>query len=152
MCGPLQLRWIGADNLEIQLERFLRAANNNGITVAHAAKRAEGSDEKLNLQMAWLARVLQIAESIPVRIYSEKALRLALPRLRALMAEPEEARHVPRILMECGVKFVVVEGLSGAKIDGVCTGKNGTPIIGMSLRFDRIDNFWFVLADVERSA
>src|ERR1700757_1847483 len=61
------------------------------------------------------------------------------------MIEPEEVRHVPRILIECGVKFVVVEGLSGAKIDGVCVWQEGRPIIGMSVRFDRIDNFWFVL-------
>jgi len=61
------------------------------------------------------------------------------------MSDPEEARHVPRILMDCGVRYVIVEGLAGAKIDGVCTWQEGRPIIGMSLRYDRIDNFWFVL-------
>ncbi len=54
---------------------------------------------------------------------------------------------MPRLLSECGVRFVIVQALPGAKIDGVCFWiKNGTaPVIGMSLRFDRIDNFWFVL-------
>ena len=49
-----------------------------------------------------------------------KRLGSALGRLRRLTLDPEEARHVPRILMECGIRFIVVESLPGAKIDGVC--------------------------------
>jgi len=41
---------------------------------------------------------------------------------------------------------VIVEGLPGSQIDGVCFWlDSASPVIGMSLRFDRIDNFWFVL-------
>jgi HTH-type transcriptional regulator/antitoxin HigA len=53
---------------------------------------------------------------------------------------------VPRILGECGIRYVIVESLSSAKIDGACFWLNDSaPVIGMSMRFDRIDNFWFVL-------
>jgi len=142
----IKRNWIGADNLEIQLARFFKVANTNEIPhIAHAAKKTDSGSDVSPLQHAWLCRVLQIAGQMPKTAYSEGALRKALPRLRALMAEPVETRHVPRILMECGVKYVIVEGLSGGKIDGVCTWHEGRPIIGMSLRFDRIDNFWFVL-------
>lgn len=62
------------------------------------------------------------------------------------MGEPEEVRHVPKILSDVGVRFIIVEGLASAKIDGVCTWLDkGSPVIGMSMRYDRIDNFWFVL-------
>jgi HTH-type transcriptional regulator/antitoxin HigA len=48
--------------------------------------------------------------------------------------------------MECGVRFIIVESLPNAKIDGVCFWlNNNAPVIGMSLRFDRVDNFWFVV-------
>ena len=48
--------------------------------------------------------------------------------------------------MECGVRFVVVEPLTQSKIDGVCFWLDSrSPVIGLSMRFDRIDNFWFVL-------
>jgi HTH-type transcriptional regulator/antitoxin HigA len=47
--------------------------------------------------------------------------------------------------MESGVRLVFVEGLPGGKIDGICFWLGGSPVIGMSLRYDRIDNFWFVL-------
>jgi HTH-type transcriptional regulator / antitoxin HigA len=65
-----------------------------------------------------------------------------MPRL---MVDPEEVRHVPRILAECGVRFLIVETLPKANIDGVCFWLEGSPVVGMTCRFDRIDNFWFVL-------
>jgi len=66
--------------------------------------------------------------------------------LSALRDSPDSTRKVPRILAECGIRFVIVESLPAAKIDGVCFWLNDTsPVIGMTIRFDRIDNFWFVL-------
>ena len=93
-------------------------------------------------------RVKQIAEKMPVAAYSESALRAALPKLRAFLLSPEEIRHVPKILAECGVRFVIVEHVPSSRIDGVCfwlDRKTQSPVIGMSLRLKRIDNFWFVL-------
>jgi HTH-type transcriptional regulator/antitoxin HigA len=67
-------------------------------------------------------------------------------KLRPLTISPEGVGKVPRILTECGIRFVLVESLAHAKIDGACFWLNDrAPVIGMSLRFDRIDNFWFVL-------
>jgi HTH-type transcriptional regulator / antitoxin HigA len=55
-------------------------------------------------------------------------------------------RHVPRLLTEAGVRFILVEKLPNAKIDGVCFWLDKVhPVIGMSIQHDRIDNFWFVL-------
>ena len=88
----------------------------------------------------------QIASEMLVPPYSPVALKKALHRLSALLSAPEEARMVPRILAEIGIRFVIVESISSAKIDGVCFWLDDrSPIVGMSLRFDRIDNFWFVL-------
>jgi HTH-type transcriptional regulator/antitoxin HigA len=113
---------------------------------AHAAYKGK-SDSELSLaaQWAWFHRTRQIATSISVPSYSEKALREAVGQLKTLLLEPEEARHVPKILTECGVRFVIVEKPPHADIDGVCFWIAGQPVIGMSLRRDKIDNFWFVL-------
>jgi HTH-type transcriptional regulator/antitoxin HigA len=63
-----------------------------------------------------------------------------------MMTKPEDSRHIPRFLAECGVRFVLVENLPQSKIDGVCFWLDDrTPVIGMSTRYDRIDNFWFVI-------
>lgn len=116
---------------------------------AHAAKRAGYPSDIGGAQLAWLFRVRQIAEAMKVRPYSERTLRDALPRLQALRNSIEDIRHIPHLLAECGVRLVVVEPMPGSKIDGVTfwLGEGSDkPVIGLSLRLDRIDNFWFVLA------
>lgn len=114
--------------------------------MAHAARR--NYKEDLNtLQEAWLFRVKQLATVIRGPKYSAQKLRDSLARLESLMMEPENVRHVPEILAECGVRFVIVEPIPGSRIDGVCfwldNGK--TPVIGLTLKGDFIDRFWFNL-------
>ena len=132
--------------LEAQMARFFGVNSIVDIPhLRHAAKKTN-YDEIPTSQLAWLFRVKQIANSIAAPAYSDKKLRQALSAIDGLLVAPEEVRHVPRILMDCGVRFIVVETLPQAKIDGVCFWLSSTePVIGMSIRYDRIDNFWFVL-------
>jgi len=135
------------DVLEAQILRFFSLTSaNDVIRLDHAARR-NTKKERSTLQWSWIFRVKQIASAAPASKYSEAALRDALPRLEALMTEPEEVRHIPRLLSECGVRLVVVELIPGSEIQGVCFWLNGnkSPVIGLSLKFDRIDNFWFNL-------
>ncbi len=134
--------------VESALAQFFAVTRPEDIEILpHAAKRTDVTGEVTPPQLAWLYRVKQIASGMLTPVpYSPGLLRAALPKLSALLGAPEEARHVPRVLAECGIRFVVVESLTGAKIDGVCFWLNDvSPVIGMSLRFDRIDHFWFVL-------
>jgi HTH-type transcriptional regulator/antitoxin HigA len=145
--------WIAADDIhdlkavEAGLVKFFGVATANEIEILpHAARKTKVNMEPTPAQMAWLYRVKSIAEELLVADYSRAKLEQSLPRLRALMTAPEEARHVPRVLAECGIRFVIVESMPSAKIDGVCFWlDNQSPVIGLSLRHDRIDNFWFVL-------
>jgi HTH-type transcriptional regulator/antitoxin HigA len=132
--------------LEAQMMRFFGKNDLADIPyLAYAAKKADYS-ETTPVQLAWLFRVRQIAAEILVPAYSEKKLRAFVDGLHRLLVDPEETRHVARGLTECGVRFVVVETLPKANIDGVCFWlDNASPVIGMTIRQDRIDNFWFVL-------
>jgi HTH-type transcriptional regulator/antitoxin HigA len=116
------------------------------IDLPHAAKRIGSKVETSPAQQAWLHRVVQVAKGIAVPSYSAKKLKEAVKQMTHLRLEPEQIRDVPRLLNECGVRLVIVEKLPGSKIDGVCTWlNNSSPVIGMTLLNDRIDNFWFVL-------
>ena len=145
--------WIEAENVkdissvEKSLVQFFNAENVDDIEVLpHAAKRTNVFGEVSPSQLAWLYRVKQISADFYVGRYSKEALLNSLSKLKLLMTSAEEIRKVPRILAECGVRFVIVETIPKAKIDGVCFWLNeNSPVIGMSLRYDRIDNFWFVL-------
>ena len=132
--------------LEVQLARFFEVTSFTQVPhLAHAGKKTSYEDYPPT-QLAWLFRVRQIARSMVVPRYSQKALEAAISTLERLRGDPEEVRHIPRILQECGVRYVLVESLPGGKIDGVCFWLDKrSPVIGISLRFDRIDNFWFVL-------
>jgi HTH-type transcriptional regulator/antitoxin HigA len=112
---------------------------------ASAAKRPSYAEPLTPIQEAWFFRVRQIAAAAPAATYSEGILRESVVKLAGLRADPDDIRRVPALLAECGVRFVVVEPLPASKIDGVCFWVDSQPIIGMSLRFDRVDNFWFVL-------
>ena len=143
--------WIEASDttlLESQLVRFFEVADTNDIPyLAHAAKKSRYVERQIPApQLAWLFRVRQIARSITVPAYSEEALKTAIGDLESLLRAPEEARHVPRIMVECGIRYIIVEKLPKARIDGVCFWlDDNSPVIGMSLQRDTIDNFWFVL-------
>lgn len=135
-----------ASMLEAQMARFFNVSSINDVPhIDHAAKKTN-YDEIPAEQLAWLFRAKQIAKSINVPVkYSEQSLMNVIARLKQLLIDPETIKEVPRMLSECGVIFVIVESLPGSKIDGVCFWLDDTPVIGMSLRHDRIDNFWFVL-------
>ncbi len=143
--------WIEAEDVrdpkvESALARFFGVDSPDEIEILpHAAKKTNVASDVTPAQLAWLYRVRQIAAEMMVPKYSAGAAAHAVGKLKALLSAPELAQKVPRILTETGIRYVIVETLPGAKIDGVCLWVKDSPVIGMSLRYDRIDNFWFVL-------
>lgn len=127
------------------LAHFQLGAIDDPFRFPHAARR-NYKEELSSLQWAWLFRVNRLATALKVSKFSVEGLRNAAADLERLMMEPEEIRHVPRILANCGVRFVIVEPIPGSKIDGVCFWIDGEkPVIGLSLKGDHIDKFWFNL-------
>lgn len=145
--------WLVAESVrdtgkvESELIRFFGVNRTEDIEILpHAAKKTAVFSTASPAQMAWLYRVKQIAGDMLVGVYSPQIVGSAINKLSALRASRESIAKVPRILAESGIRFVLVESLPSAKIDGVCFWLNDrSPVIGMTLRFDRIDNFWFVL-------
>ena len=70
----------------------------------------------------------------------------AFQRLKTLLLSIESIIQIPRILSEAGIRFLIIEPLPGIRIDGVCFWLDkASPVVALSLRFDRIDGFWFAL-------
>jgi HTH-type transcriptional regulator/antitoxin HigA len=135
------------DVLEQQVFAFYGVANiNEEPRLLHAARR-NYEQEVSPLQWAWLFRVKNLANALKVPAYSAAKLRAALSSLETLMTEPEEVRHVPKMLADCGIRLVIVEPIPGSKIDGACFWINdgAAPVIGLTLKGDFIDRFWFNL-------
>jgi HTH-type transcriptional regulator/antitoxin HigA len=147
----LRRGWVEAsENIEIIEKRFCDFFGINEMNeqpvLNHYAKKTDVTTDVNPLQLAWLFRVRSMASQQLIRPYSRQKLLEAIEKLQALLLSPEEIRHVPRILAEAGVRLVFVEPISGSRIDGACFWLyEDKPVIGMTLRYDRIDNFWFVL-------
>ena len=143
--------WIeGSSSLDVLEGRFARffevSSIGSPVQCAAAFRRSNVDDLPSGAQLAWLFRAKQIAKNLQVRKFSDATLASCMERLRACLSEPEEIRHVPRILSEAGVRFVLIEPLAGSKVDGVCFWLNkSSPVVALSLRYDRIDYFWFTL-------
>ncbi|QHE74552.1 HigA family addiction module antitoxin [Hydrogenophaga sp. PBL-H3] len=147
----LRRGWVQAsERVEVLEQRFCEFFDISDVSatpqLSHAAKKSHAMADATPLQLAWLFRVRAIASQQVAPTYSKAKLLSAIEKLRALTMAPEEVRHVPCILADTGVRLVFVEALTSSKMDGACFWLDGTkPVIGMTLRFDRIDNFWFVL-------
>jgi len=118
------------------------------LVFAHAPRKTAKTSEPDLLQLAWLCRCRQLAQQMKVPKYSPAKLQKALGELSTLRENPQDISRVPAILADCGVRYVVVKPIEGSKIDGACFWlgeEQEQPVVAMTLRLGRIDNFWFVL-------
>lgn len=112
----------------------------------HAASKSTPYASVNAAQRAWLFRAMRLGKAVNAASFSEVSFGRVLRALRPLLFNPEDIRHVPRVLAEGGIRFVVVEHLEQTRLDGACLWLNPrAPIIALSLRYDRIDFFWFHL-------
>ena len=111
-----------------------------------AARKSTTYREESPVQTAWLYRAKRLAKAVSAQPYSEAKLQKALEHVRDLLHSVEEIRHVPRIMADAGIRLLVVEPLPSSRIDGACFWLDPkSPVIALSLRFDRIDSFWHTL-------
>ena len=109
-------------------------------------ERAQSRSDEPSL-LAWTARVLKTASDIKTEPYAvgsiDDAYLTKIARLSASKNGPLLAREM---LAFSGVVLVFVRQLPKTYVDGCSLLlKDGRPVIGMTIRHDRIDNFWFTL-------
>ena len=96
-------------------------------------------------ECAWVMRAKQLSRTVYANKYDPKGFDKMVVELKLLVHAAPEIRHVPRVLAEAGIRFVIVQHLPKTKIDGACFWDSDQPTVALTLRFDRIDHFWFVL-------
>lgn len=136
------------DALEANLLKFygIRSLNEQPRIWSHAPRKSSSYEGVTPAQFAWLCRARLLAHHTEATTYDESNFDELISRLRSLLLSPEDVRHVPRILAEFGIRLVIVEPLAGSRIDGACFWLDTkSPVIALSMRFDRIDGFWFTL-------
>lgn len=97
---------------------------------------------------AWCWKILAIANTRPLPVaYKSGTVDLAFLRKVAEQSWSEEGPKLAReFLAKHGIHLVCLEHLPKTYLDGAALQlKSGAPVIGLTLRYDRLDNFWFCL-------
>lgn len=98
---------------------------------------------------AWLARIIQKSRAHRKGLpgYSEDVFSAEFLKELAQLSRFEKGPVLAiEILQQSGVSVVIEPSLKGTLLDGAALkDSDGTPIIGLTLRYDRVDYFWFTL-------
>ena len=97
--------------------------------------------------LAWQARVIALAGEQQVADYDPAAIdERFFEKLVGASYHAEGPRLVPDLLARRGIHFVLLGHLDKTYLDGACfLAADGHPVVGLTLRHDRLDNFWFTL-------
>ncbi len=112
---------------------------------AVAARRSNVDVRFTPEQMAWVARVERLGTGRVSRPYDPNGLTNLAAGLVRRLEGPQDLRHLNEWLADYGVALVIEMPLRNSKMDGVVSFSNGSPIIGLSTRGDRMDSFVFTL-------
>jgi HTH-type transcriptional regulator / antitoxin HigA len=146
-----KVRNLRARAKELMQELIRRAG---GPDVAGAALYRKNDHARTNAKMdpyalkAWCWKVLADAnESRLATPYKPGTVSLDFLRQLARLSWSDEApRLAKEFLAKHGIPLIVVPHLPKTYLDGVALKlADGTPVVGLTLRYDRVDNFWFCL-------
>lgn len=96
--------------------------------------------------LIWRSRVADLAaatSSAPPKFDSTDIS--WLKALVQLSAQEDGPRRAVQFLADHGILLFVVRSVPGMALDGAAFLEGGVPVIGLTLRYDRIDYFWFTL-------
>ncbi len=96
----------------------------------------------------WCLQVLARAAEMPVgnRYEQDSINEEVLRQVATLSVLPEGPKRAQEFLAQLGIRLVIVEHLKKTYLDGAALlMADGSPVIALTLRYDRIDNFWHSL-------
>ena len=151
----LELRWIQRRNSSETAEQLLAplAASGGGVEACATlfrktrSSRANAKTDSYAL-IAWCWRVRSKADAIKLKEKFNKTtinpeFLQQLAKLSRLSDGPLQAQ---KFLAQHGIALVTVRHLPRTYLDGAALKRSdGSPLVAITLRYDRIDHFWFCL-------
>ena len=112
-----------------------------------ACRQGDGGAKAENALFAWYANIMKNKISKELRSFSVESIDESfINKLVKLSAYEKGITLVKDELNKIGIHFVISERLQKTKLDGACFfAKDKHPVVAMTLRHNRLDNFWFTL-------
>ena len=142
------------DRAEELIEGLMERVGGHEVAAAATFYR-KNDNRRINAKtdpyalMAWCWQTLAAANEDPPTVHyqSSKVTRDLLRNVATLSVSEERGPLAAKgVLGAYGIALVVVPHLPRTHLDGAALRMaDGRPVIGLTLRYDRIDNFWFCL-------
>lgn len=131
------------------LRRFFGQTGPRPMTALYRQSRHVRSARQLDSYAltAWTARVMVLASQKTSGAYRQGIVDEEFMRQVARLSVLDEGpRLAGEFLEKYGIRLVIEPHLPGTFLDGAALlASDGSPVIALTLRYDRIDNFWFAL-------
>ena len=128
-------------------ESYVKKVIKQPSVSRHRKRVRSDSSFDMYALLAWECRILQLAmKSTSVGVYTSGSLDESW--FKSLVQESRHSNGPVRAnerLAKAGISLVIEPHLPQTYLDGAAFLYGGKPIIGLTLRYDRLDNFWFVL-------
>lgn len=125
-----------------------REANINPVALLRKTSYRSSLRTDKDILSAWMIRVLRVAKEIKMSVkYKPGRIDISFMRnLIKLSTQEKGPLLAQEQLKEVGIKLIIEPHLSKTYLDGVVIfAEEDNPIIGLTVRHDRLDNFWFTL-------
>lgn len=132
------------DDLKVEVEKLIQ----HGVSFEENAtfKRTLKEQDLNYAEKFWLYRAAELAKMLPVEKYDESRLESLFKLLQKAVQSSKAVHKVAELLQRYGIRFVVVQPLPNAKIDGAAFWLDeNSPVVALSIRYDNIGSFWFAL-------
>ena len=154
----MKLGWIAAmdsvaDSGEAVIEEFLASAlggeQSTNLPSFRLGSRENAKAEPYAL-MAWCCQAMILSsedEPLP-KVFDSNSVDPVgfLEEIARLSRERDGPRRAVARVREYGIRFVVLTHIRRTYLDGAAMrGPDGIPLVALTLRHDRLDNFWFCL-------
>ncbi len=129
------------------VKNFIVDVLDQPIRSAARQRIRSGGTVNIYALLAWQCRVMHLARKINLtKAFNNQTIDAKwLSQLAKLSCQDNGPPKAVEYLQESGIRLVIEPHLPHTHLDGVALLLDDEPVIGMTLRHDRLDNFWFVL-------
>ncbi len=134
-------------NAEELVGDFVKGVLDNPVQSAARQRVRSGGIVDWYALLAWQCRIIRLAKKKQVTgKYKKKEItREWLDEMIHMSSKKDGPRMAVGYLLQCGIRLIIEPHLPQTHLDGAAFLLHEGPVIGMTIRYDRLDNFWFVL-------
>ncbi len=137
----------GVEDLKKDIFELLGISSEGDLkTLVSARLRASEGEIVFSYLRSWVLLAKKIAKRQKVGVYDKNKLIDFSKKIKNFSSESGGIKNIVEELKNIGVRIVFLPHFSKTRVDGAaCWLDSTSPVIIMSLRYERIDNFYFTL-------